>query len=260
MPRPPPPEIVDLIIDHLRDEQSTLRTCCVVSKTWVPRTRKHIFYRVELISSHIELWKKTFPDPSNSPAHYARSLTICGLPVIPAADPDAGGWIRAFRNLVHLHLEHAPWVDYEVSLTPFHGLSPTVRSLRLADIPSEVFDLVCSFPLLEDLALRTLRPAGGAVGRCVPLTSPKLTGSLDLITFREAQYVTRRLLDLPGGLHFATITVLSLDENLKLTNDLVSRCSGTLESLTICYSFMSVLPSASLIDQLLTTARGCRVT
>ena len=42
-----PPEILDLIIDHLHDEPATLKTCCVVSKSWVPRTRKHLFALVE---------------------------------------------------------------------------------------------------------------------------------------------------------------------------------------------------------------------
>jgi len=206
------------------------------------------------------MWKKTFPEPSTSPAHHARSLTICGLPVIPAADPGAGDWIRAFCNVVHLHLEHAPRVDHQVSLTPFHGLSPTVRSLRLTATSSEVFDLVCSFPHLEDLALDSLRPTDGAVGRSVPSASPKLTGSLELTTTSETQSITRQLLDLPDGLHFAMMKVLSLDKDLESMNDLVSRCSGALESLAIFYSFMGVLLSASLIDRFLTAVRGCRGT
>ena len=259
MPRPLPPEILDLIVGHLRDEQSTLRACCFISKSWVPRTRRELFSNIKFLSSksHIELWTKTFPDPSNSPAHYTRSLTIRGLPIIPASDPGAGCWIQAFRNVVHLDLENAPWTDHQVSLAPFHGLSPAVRSLRMTATPSKVFDLVCSFPLLEDLALSSMRPAGGAVGWSVPLASPKLTGSLNLMTVGETQSIARQLLDLPDGLHFANITVLCLDKDLKSTNDLVSRCSGTLESLTICYSFMGVFPPASLIDEFLTAARGC---
>jgi len=74
MPCPLPPEILDLIVDHLHDEPFALRAqleiCCLVSKSWVPRTRKHLFTHltfddslVERSKSHIELWKRAFPDP-----------------------------------------------------------------------------------------------------------------------------------------------------------------------------------------------------
>ena len=46
-PPPFPPEIFDLIIDHLQDEPITLKACCLVSKSWVPRSRMHIFAHVE---------------------------------------------------------------------------------------------------------------------------------------------------------------------------------------------------------------------
>ena len=160
-----PPEILDLITDHLRDEPTALKACCVVSKSWIHRTRKHLFAHVEFNAqkSHIKLWKKTYPDPSNSPAHHTRSLSICGIPLIPAADIDVGDWIHTFHNLVHLHLESIGCEGRPVSLVPFHGLSPTLRSLSLRAISSEVLDLICSFPLLEDLALASLSPGSGTL-------------------------------------------------------------------------------------------------
>ncbi|KAF9642961.1 hypothetical protein BDM02DRAFT_3104213, partial [Thelephora ganbajun] len=38
-----PPEILDYIVDFLYNEPETLKQCCLVSKSWVPRTRKHLF-------------------------------------------------------------------------------------------------------------------------------------------------------------------------------------------------------------------------
>jgi len=61
------PELLDLIVDHLRGELTTLETCCVVSKSWVPRAQKHLFAHVEF---HVELWKKAFPDPSTRHLRY----------------------------------------------------------------------------------------------------------------------------------------------------------------------------------------------
>jgi hypothetical protein len=253
-----PPDILDLITDHLRDERTTLKTCCVISKSWVHPTRRHLFLRIDFYArkSHVELWKKTFPDPSNSPARYTRSLSIHGIPHVTTADMDVGGWIRTFRNLVHLHLECFGPVDHEVSLAPFHGISPTLRSLRLTCAFPEVLDLICSFPLLEDLALDSIGNRGDVWS--TPSTSPKFTGTLEITAFGGFRPIARRLLDLPGGLHFAKIKVESYAGDVDSTMDLVSGCSGTLKSLYVSCSAPGVFPSTSASGQYLTATRGCR--
>ena len=201
-----PPEILDIIVNQLRDEPTALKACCVVSKSWIHRTRTHLFARVEFRApnSRIELWKKTFPDPSNSPACHTRSLSICGLSVTTAEDADTSDWIRTFHNLVYMRLDCTA-VDRQVTLTPFHGLSPTLRSLSLRAISLEVLDLICSFPLLEDLAL--ILPHCGSEVWNTPSTSPKLTGSLELRAVGDIRPAVRRLLGLPGGLHFTKVTI-----------------------------------------------------
>jgi hypothetical protein len=248
-----PPEILDLIVDHLHDEPTTLKACCVVSKSWIHRPRSHLFSRVEFCApkSHLELWKKTFPDPSNSPAHHTRSLIIRGIPTVTAADVDAGGWIHTFHNLVHLYLESPRWEG--VSLVPFHGISATLRSLCLIRTSSDVLDLICSFPLLEDLAL--IGPSRGSDAWNIPPTSPKLTGFLDLSMFGGmGRPSAHRLLSLPNGLHFTKIRV-TLDEGSDSVMDLVSRCSDTLESISVFHSTLGIPPSASATDQYLTACR-----
>jgi hypothetical protein len=252
-----PPEILDIVVNQLRDEPTALKACCVVSKSWIHRTRKHLFASVELRApnSHIEQWKKKFPDPSNSPAHHTRSLSIYGLSVITAEDADTSDRIRTFHNLVHLHLECLV-VDQQVSLTPFHGLSSTLRSLSLRAISLEVLDLICSFPLLEDLALALL--GYGSEGWNTPSTSPKLTGSLELRAFGEIRPAIRRLSGLPGGLHFTKVTIACLNEDIRSTMELVSRCSDTLESLAIYHFTPGVFTSPSMSGQYLTTTCGCR--
>ena len=244
MPSFLPPEILDLIIDHLYDEPTTLKTCCVVSKSWIQRTRKHLFASVAFCppTSSIDLWREAFPDPSNSPAHHTRHLSICGLSVVIAADAEAGGWIRTFHNLVHLYLEGLNWMDC-ASLVPFHGLSPALRSLHLTCTSPEVLDLICSFPLLEDLSLAFL--GHGSDTWNTPSTSPKLTGSLNLNMFEGIRPLVCRLLGLPNGLRFTEVIVTSLEEDIKSTNDLVSRCSDTLESLSVCYYAPGMSPLAS---------------
>ena len=247
-----PPEVLDLTIDHLRCEPTTLKACCLVSKAWVPRARKHLFARVEFraLQRPVELWKKAFPDPSNSPAHHTRTLCIRDLPTLTAADTDLGGWIRTFHNIVHLRLERIIWQGRGAPLVPFYGLAPTIRSLRLTSTSFEVFDLICSFPLLEDLAL-ILLTTGDADGWTAPSTSPRLTGSLELImNTGGTRSVVRRLLDFPDGLHFTEISVSCIgEEDARSATDLVSRCSDTLETLAICGIPVGGSPSASVIGQ-----------
>ena len=240
------PELFDLVIDHLRDDPATLKICCIVSKSSVTPARKHLFAHVEFDASesHLETWKKTFPDPSNSPARYTRNLFIHGTPDIAAADIGVGGWVQIFHNLTHLRLMRLD----RASLIPFHGISHVVRLLNLTFLTAEVFDLVCSFPLLEDLTLNTLYPESDTYRWNPPPTSPKLTGTLDMRMDGRTRTITRRLLDLPDGLRFSKIYTLCVEEDIGPTVDLVSGCSDTLESLTVLYVPMSAFSSASVID------------
>ena len=187
----PPPEMVDLIIDHLHDQPATFKTCCVVSKSWVPRTRKQLF-------SHVE-----FHD-SKSPSNYGRGPFRI-LPTLPlfvdasVVDPGAVNWIRTFHNVEHLNFSDAS----RAVLVPFYGFSSAVRSLHLTRSTADVFDLICSLPLLEDLTLHLLYHDSDEWN--TPSTSPKLTGTLYLRTRSCTCKVIRRLLDLPGGLHFSKV-------------------------------------------------------
>ena len=159
-----PPEILDLIVDHLHDKPTTLRASCLVSKSWVPRTRKHLFDQVNFSprGSTPESWMQTFPDPSNSPARYTRTLYLSDIKVVATAISDALPWIRAFNNIVNLRVNPVERrYGHQISFTQFHGISPTLKSINLSYNlvqPSEVLDLVCSFPLLEDLTLFSVTP------------------------------------------------------------------------------------------------------
>ena len=240
-----PPEILDFIIDLLRDEPTTLNACCVVSKSWIQRTRKHLFVDIKFHppGRRVCRWRETFPDPLDSPAHHTQILSIRNPQLITGADT---GTIRTFCGVERLTVDTDLWHDQWVSLTPLRGFSSVLRSLHLSftSLPdSEVFGLICSLPLLEDLALvsRSRRRGGGWN---TPSTSPKLTGSLELRMVEGIHSATYRLLDLPNGLHFTKIAVAWVSkEDAMSTMYLVSRCSNTLESLDIANHLWSMFPS-----------------
>ena len=124
-----PPEILDLVVDHLQGEPTTLGACCVVSKSWVPQTRRHLFAHVEFntFGPSIELRIAVFPDPLNSPAHYTRTLTVIGLRSTTGTGTDVIPWVRAFHNVVCLDVQTLGRGSHEL----FYGLSPVVRSFHL---------------------------------------------------------------------------------------------------------------------------------
>ena len=118
------------------------------------------------------------------------------------------------------------------SLISLHGLSLALKvpHLSFSLIPlSEIFDLIYSFPSLEDLTLRSFRTDDEPSEWTTPFT-----GTLHLASCRKG---ARRLLDLPGGLHFSKVRINRSMGDAESTNGLVSRCSGALESLHVDFDF-----------------------
>ena len=243
-----PAEILDHVVDVLHDTHDALRNCCLVSKSWIPRTRKHLFANVRfLLLKNVLSWTETFPNPANSPAHYTKNLCI-SLSVVTSKYVEVGDWIGGFSRVEHLAIMGGgDLVNGPVSLVPLHGFSPALKSLRvsLITLPSpQVFNLIISFPLVEDLAVISIStfadPYDSAHGYDEPPTATQpsspymFTGSLELYLSMGIVPFTRRLLSLPGGVHFRELTLRWLrEEDHSLTTALVRGCSHTLESLDV---------------------------
>ena len=258
MPNPYlPQETLDHIVDFLHDEPEALKACCLASKQWVPRARKHLFAMVEFSSAKdLELWKQIFSDPSISPAYHTHTMIVHCTQLVMTENAWAGGLIQTFSRVARLRLVWASMEDNfqttpddleKISLAPFHLFSSTLKSLRMEFLilpHPQIFDLVHSSPLLEDFALFGISPSlndgGDFRGQqaVIPLISPALTGCLELYIYSGIGNPTRRLLDLPGGLHFRTLALSwSQEDDHRWIAELVARCSHTLESLDINYIF-----------------------
>ena len=239
-----PAELLDHIVDHLRDTKPALRNCCLVSKSWIPRTRKHLFADITFATEEdIQSWKETFSDPSTSPARYAEALLVRCPHVVTVADGEPGGWITGFSRVVRL--EVVSQTANSTAFVPFYGFSPTIKSLIvfLFDHPSsQIFNLALSFPLLEDLTVTVCHWASdhndddsdGLPATVKPSNLPAFNGSLDLYVRGGMGHVAHRLLSLPGGIHFRKFTLRWFqEEDVLLTTALVEKCSRTLEHLNI---------------------------
>ena len=242
-------DVLELIIGNLFWERETLKACCVVSKSWVPLARQHLFHTIEFDEHNQGLWAKAFPDPPNSPAHHTRNLTLRGLPTIAATSTQPLAWIRSFCNVLEFKLH---WCSVQLFLVPLHGFSPNLKSLSLEGLlapPQELLDLVCSFPSLKNLELNvstyhyTLANEWKA-----PSNSPTLAGTLQLRG--KIGYIAGKLSDLPNGLRPVKVTMEGDVESASLMNNLLSKCSDTLESFHIGFRYeLGACSSASVVDQ-----------
>jgi hypothetical protein len=255
-PRPPadlPPETVDSIVDLLHNEPEMLKRCCLVSKSWIPRTRKHLFATINFHTpAHLEAWKTTFSDPSNSPAHCARTLSInCHLVDVTTADAAEGGWLPTFSRVVRLEFLTCSDADSGKSLALFHKLSPTLKSLAVSSILlplSQLSELIQSLPHLEDLTLIGRDPSNEQHTTVVSSpTSPPLTGTLELVLFGGMAKTVRQLLDVPSGIYFRTLRwCWCREEDVRHMMKLVVACSNTLESLDVLYHLKGEVYPVSL--------------
>ena len=237
-----PQEIFDLVVDHLHDDPTTLRACCLVSKSWIPQTRIHLFNRVEFRphGPTLESWMQAFPNPSNSPAHHTRSLHLSYFTVLAVLP-----WIHSFNYIVELEVGPLEADIGRTSFAQLCGLSPTLKRLNIfySRAPlSEFLDFICSFPFLEDLSLHCLTTVGDTNEWAAPPTSPNFTGSLSLSY--SGVDITRKLLDLPGGLHFSKITAGCPIGGRDLAEELVSTCSDTLEYACVDF-YLGAFPTDS---------------
>ena len=74
-----PQDIVDEVLDYLTvDPHHThsLRSCSLVSKSWVPPCRRHLFHTIRFTSKIAVRWLKMFPVPEESPTHHVRHLHL----------------------------------------------------------------------------------------------------------------------------------------------------------------------------------------
>jgi hypothetical protein len=237
-------ELLDHIVDHLHQDHQALQECSLVSKSWIPRTRKHLFAEVKLTDRRkFKLWKHAFPDPTSSPGHYTKFLSIYSLyATFESKEAEAGGWIKAFCNTVSFKVytraqEHNSSDDgynitfeegdqiasdkeddapFDISLVPFHGFSLALKSLTvgISHLPSkEVLQFILSFQRLEDLTvfsgLGEQNDYDGEEDQMnlqIPSAFPPLTGTLDIMTLRfSLGFTVDKLLRLPNGIHFQAL-------------------------------------------------------
>jgi len=151
----------------------------------------------------------------------------------------------------------------ECSLVPFHNFSPVLKSLRVVSSIlrcSQIFDLICSLPLLGDLSIMSFGARNDVddVTTFKPSASPVLNGTLALHLPQGMEFTTRRLLALPNGLHFRKLVCnWWLKEDLQWIAALLAGCPDTLEQVDIECCRSRTFLRFPFWDQYLTETFAC---
>ncbi|KAF9781851.1 hypothetical protein BJ322DRAFT_1078792 [Thelephora terrestris] len=235
-----PHDIVDEILDHLNpdsDFKLSLLNCSLISKSWVVPCRQRLFHNIALNGGDMAGWLKSFPEPERSPAHFVRELTL-----------SLGGRHSAPEEF----FRHTPWFKNVKKLTvlgnqglqpvwipPFGRLPQSVTSLTInTDIATllEIRDLMAQLPNLNDFALSGSihgMDGDGLLGIGTVLKG-EFGGQLRLLRLKRHAdpEVMNMLLEVPTGLHFTEVYILTVYDCLPSTVRLAEACGKNLVKFT----------------------------
>ena len=187
----PPPPGGDHVVDHLYDTEDALRNCYLVSKSWTPRTRKHLFANIWFPTAE-RLQSRRESSQILQPLLRV-TLTLCssitfGPSRLRTRKRVAGSEFFRVSCAWRGHEVEPDFGESATTFVPFHGFSLAIKSLCVAApalSPSQIFDLIASSPLLEDLAMiicsgTSADDCSGSEDNEIQMSPPRFTGSLEL--------------------------------------------------------------------------------
>lgn len=247
-----PQELIEAIIDCFSDDYQMLKTCSLVAKSWLARSRLYLFNEIALNKKKARKWYSLFrPDP-NGVSRFVRTLRLQqgqafrwlgteSLDAIP--DP--------FSSFQHVETLIVTWLDlWDFEPLPLPGslarhfvhFESSLRSLSLPYITARYSTLATFlqlFPKLEDLLIHTPDLLDDNPPLRISRAAPIIHGYLNLNSFTSA--TSTFLSHLAGlDLRFSSISITSsyFLSGLPLTNLLKTSASYLLhlklEYVTCC--------------------------
>ncbi|KAJ7607279.1 hypothetical protein DFH06DRAFT_1066711 [Mycena polygramma] len=167
-----PPELHDLVIDHMHRDKGALANCGLVSKSWLRSSRHHLFDSVALRNRNWKAFLQLLGSPLATFPGSVKSLTI-SVSDYATMEPSA-----SFNRLIHelrgsnaskdpprvlsdlnlLRLDGIHWSDVTQTTTlALVELCPYIRELDLRlvtfDTPYQMAALVSHFPRTQKLSM-----------------------------------------------------------------------------------------------------------
>ncbi len=216
-----PPELADMIIDHLRNDKVTLASCSLVNRTWVPRSHRYLF-------SSITLHKEAVRDLSSFQRLLERNASIClniqELSLRNSSDSLVEYMTSPPQELFHilnklpaLHTLRTAYITYP----PLHDLSQRVewrphrklRLLEMVDTSGSRVDIAYTLSLFANTLVEELRIEDCMVYESMYPLQFDSQRLMFLVSRMSGWEVTRLVLhgvDLTGGYADLLTQILSL--------------------------------------------------
>ena len=264
-----PQELVDKIVDELKDDDQSLHACSLVSRCWVSRSRHHLFQRIVFPAAY---WLTRYCDlfPTNHIVHsYVRGLVIIQW----VHDP----WVS--RRTLHCGLEHPKifraleslilagitngsarsFDAIEALADGFRVAAPSIKTIKLVHwkvSPTTLIEFICRFPSLDTLVIEDMDYLVGLPDWKRPLNFPPFAGRFDFSDSNghgSAEKFLRHLSRLPLGFR-----EISINAGFSGAPDpviaILENCSPVLAKASLYYACppgMVTVPAFQTVDQML---------
>ena len=252
-----PQEIKDHVIDLLHEDDETLRSCALVSRSWLRQSRKHLFAEVRIGYHLLVKWCRNIAPGEDGLSSFARTLEVSHRSPreFDVVMPHLGSFKRVESLMISdydcMDLDNEPYLP--IAPDKYYGhFGESLRSLNML-YPSEslgaLLPLIYLFPHLESLTIEGLMAAGDehpAPPSPKSLTPNTFKGELHLrLLAGNDMHILSKLAKYP--LKYDHISIGGSSRELGVHfNNLISACSRTLKTLDISQKYTGRSPSPRL--------------
>lgn len=248
-----PQEIKDQVIDLLHDDDETLRSCALVSHSWLRQCQKHLFAEVRINYHLLMKWCRNVGPGEDGLSSFTRKLEVSHRS--PREFEIVMPHLSSFKRVESLVISDYDCMDLDnepyLPITPdqYYGhFGESLHSLHLL-YPSEslgaLLPLVYLFPHLESLTIEGLMAAGDEHPAPPSPTSSSPTafkGKLDLrLLAGNDMHILSKLAKYPLRYDYVSINGSSRELGVHF-NNLISACSRTLKTLDIAQKYIGGSP------------------
>jgi hypothetical protein len=248
-----PQEIKDQVIDLLHEDDETLRSCALVSRSWLRQSRRHIFAEVRIGYHLLMKWCRNIAPGEDGLSSFTRKLEVSHRSPreFEVVMPHLGSFKRVESLMISdydcMDLDNEPYLP--IAPDKYYGhFGESLRSLHML-YPSEslgaLLPLIYLFPHLESLTIEGLMAAGDEHPAPPSPSSPTpnaFKGALHLrLLAGNDMHILSKLAKYP--LQYDHISIGGSSRELCAHfNNLISACSRTMKTLDVAQKYTGMRP------------------